>query len=97
MGEYQVKLEALEEYRKALLFKKGYEDILEAFQGLPREFIDYCERNGMEIPERETYLRVLQQATRLIEGRVPTALKQPNETTDDDDTTKICGKRLLRV
>ncbi len=53
MSEYQVKLEAIREYREALKLKKLYAEGIELNSSLLREIVTYCERVGIEIPDRE--------------------------------------------
>ena len=65
------------------MFRKKQEEILEAFQGLLREFIDFCERNGMEIPERGTYMRILSRSIDLLESQDS---PKPNSFGNNPDT-----------
>ena len=73
MSEYQVKLEAAKEYEAALRFKRQYEELLEGFCGLIREFMNYCEKNGVPIPEKDAYLRMTRKGEALVLSRIPSA------------------------
>jgi phosphate uptake regulator len=83
MNEYFVKLAALREYEVALRIRKSEEEILEAFQGLFREFMDYCEKNGMDIPDRQRYLRILGRSIDLLEARASPESKHRDDHEDD--------------
>ncbi len=70
MTEYQLKLLALQEYTKALEYKKAYEDILEAFRGLIEQAYSYYRENGMDVPDEGKLLRIVEKADELIQMRV---------------------------
>lgn len=86
MSEYQIKLEAAKEYEKAIEFKRQYEELLEAFSGLAREFMDYCQSEGMAIHHREKYLRILSRSIALLNSRASPEAGQPDRITGEGDS-----------
>jgi len=76
-------MEALQEYETALRFRNAQEEILEAFQGLLREFGDYCERNGMQIPEPEKYRRILAASIALLQSQASPVAQRPFKSPSD--------------
>ena len=85
-NEYTVKLAAVREFESALRYKRTYEELTQAFVGLNRELMHYCEKNGIDLPDRETYYRIVEQAQRLVMSRITPGMQH------DDDTTRGCNR-----
>ena len=89
MSEHHLRLAALQEYETALHFRESQEEILEAFQGLLREFMAYCKRNGLVIPDPEKYHRILAKSVSLLESQASDeTLQCQQERRSDDDFTE---------
>lgn len=84
MSEHHLKLAALQEYEMALRFRKSQEEILEAFQGLLREFMDYCAGHGYAIPDPEKYRRILGRSIALLESQASPEMLHPSKSPEDD-------------
>jgi hypothetical protein len=82
-SEYLVGLAAVQEYEAALKYKKAYEDLTHAFVGLFKEFMRYCKTNGIEIPDQQTYERIVGNIQALILSRVASPeVKHPFKSPD---------------
>jgi hypothetical protein len=65
-SEHLLKLAALNEFETALNYKTSYETLAEGMLGVLQEFLHYCDKNGVEVPERESYYRIVSRAQDLM-------------------------------
>jgi hypothetical protein len=65
-SEHLLKLAALNEFETALKYKTSYEELTQGMLGLLREFLYYCDKNGVEVPDKETYYRIVSRAQDLM-------------------------------
>jgi|GEM_PF-6345894 len=65
-SEHLLKLAALNEFQTALNYKTAYEELTQGMMGLLQEFIHYCDKNRVEVPDKETYYRIVSRAQDLM-------------------------------
>ena|SRR5437867_5868727 len=92
---FLTKLAALHELEAALKYKKGYEDLFHEFLGLYKEFLNYCERNKIAIPQPETYERIMSHVRDEILSKPTLTTKSPNENNRKDDQTGTEQSRIF--
>ena len=68
MSEYQLKLEAIVEYRDALRYKKASEELCGSLLGLLGHLLRYYEKNGMEVPEEVS--KIMEKASDALDARL---------------------------
>ena len=79
MGEYQIKLEAIEEYQAALHYKMVNEELCATLLGLLGQLSRYFEKNRMDIPPEVS--RLMKKTSEALDARIeasrfPAALKR---------------------
>ncbi len=67
MSEYQIKLEAIEEYQHALRYKKMNEELCNSLFGLLGQLSRHYEKSGMEVPEEVT--RIMEKTWEALASR----------------------------
>jgi len=77
MSEYQLKLEAIEEYQDALRYKKMSEDICASLLGLLGQLTRYYEKNGMELPKDVS--RIMEKTSKVLDARLNSSQIPPSE------------------
>jgi hypothetical protein len=50
--------------------EKQYSDPLEALTGLVNQVMRYCDRNGIQVPEKEKYLKMLRLGATIVSSRI---------------------------
>jgi hypothetical protein len=75
MSEYQIKLEAVGEYREALRYRKMNEELCGSLLGLLGQLSRHHEKNGMELPSKVS--RMVEQASETLEARLGSAKLPP--------------------
>jgi len=68
MSEYQVKLEAIEEYQHALRYRTLNEDLCNSLIGLLGQLSRHYEKNGMKIPEEVS--RIMEKTSVVLDTRI---------------------------
>ncbi len=80
MSEYQIKLEAIEEYQHALRYKMMNEELCDSLVGLVGQLSRHYEKNGIEMPEEVT--RIMAKASDVLDARIKASqMGQPEEQT----------------
>lgn len=80
-SEHLLKLAALNEFEKALGYKRSYEELTHGMLGLMQEFLHYCKKNGIAIPDTQTYYRIVSHVQSLI-----LASFSPNDSEQREDS-----------
>jgi hypothetical protein len=68
MSEYQIKLEAIEEYQDALRYKMMNEELCNSLLGLLGQLSRYYEKSGMKMPEEVT--RIMGSTSAALDSRI---------------------------
>ncbi len=68
MSEYQVKLEAIEEYQHALRYRTLNEDLCASLLGLLGQLSRHYEKNGMAIPDEVS--RIMEKTSEVLDTRI---------------------------
>jgi hypothetical protein len=68
MSEYQVKLEAIEEYQHALRYKTLNENLCNSLIGLLGQLTRHYEKNGMAIPAEVS--RIMEKTSEVLDTRI---------------------------
>jgi hypothetical protein len=68
MSEYQIKLEAIEEYQDALRYKMMNEQLCSSLLGLLGQLSRHYEKAGMEMPEEVS--RIMEKASEALDARI---------------------------
>jgi hypothetical protein len=80
MSEYQIKLEAIEEYQHALRYKMMNEELCNSLIGLLGQLSRHYEKNDIEMPEEVT--RIMEKTSEVLDSRIKSfQLTQPVEQT----------------
>jgi hypothetical protein len=75
MSEYQIKLEAVEEYQDALRYKVMNEELCNSLLGLLGQLSRYYEKSGMEMPEEVT--RIMERTSEALDARIASSKLAP--------------------
>ena len=67
MPENQVKLALLEEYKKAMRYQDFYYEEVEVLSSLIRRAVQYYERQGLDIPERQEVHKLMEGLLAVVE------------------------------
>jgi len=68
MSEYQVKLEAIEEYQHALRYKTMNENLCNSLIGLLGQLTRHYENSGIAIPDEVT--RIMEKTSEVLDARI---------------------------
>ena len=77
MSEYQIKLEALEEYQDALRYKMVNDELCNSLLGLLGQLSRYYEKNGMELPKDVS--RIMEKTSKVLDARLNSSQIPPPE------------------
>jgi hypothetical protein len=75
MSEYQIKLEAIEEYKDALRFKKLNEELCDSLLGLLGELTDHYKEAGLKVPEEVS--RIMSRTAEAIDAGIAASKTAP--------------------
>jgi hypothetical protein len=78
--DYGVKIALMEEYKKVLKYKRMYEGLVEAFQSLNCDLLDYANKHRIDLPNRDRVYRNMEKAKELIEYRIAETEPLSDET-----------------
>ncbi len=80
MSEYQIKLEAIEEYQHALRYKMMNEELCNSLFGLLGQLSKHYEKIGMEVPAEVS--RIMEKTSEVLQSRIDAPPpSQPSERT----------------
>jgi hypothetical protein len=99
VDEYQVKLEILEEWRKALRCERLYCDLVELNSGLLDEILSYYKSQGLKVPNPQKVNRLMQKLVEIVDIRVAAtspALKRPQASPEDENGISIPPNQVRR-
>ena len=75
MSEYQIKLEAIGEYKEAIRYKMMNEDLCSSLVALLGQLSSHYEKIGMKIPEEVS--RIMEKASRAVDARINYSRHEP--------------------
>ena len=75
MSEYQIKLEAIEEYKDALRYEKINAELCDSLLGLLGELTEYYEKTGMKVPPEVS--RIMAKTAEAIDAKVAASKAAP--------------------
>jgi hypothetical protein len=78
MSEYQIKLEATEEYKQALRYKMMNEELCSSLLGLLSQLTRYYEKSGMEMPAEVA--RIMVKTSEALDARIVASNFAPTQT-----------------
>jgi hypothetical protein len=81
MSEYQIKLEAIEEYMNAVRFKKLNEELCTSLLGLLGQLNRHYEKNGMKVPDEVK--RLMAKTSQALDERLGAAELAPSVKRKD--------------
>jgi hypothetical protein len=76
MSEYQIKLEAVEEYQDALRYRMMNEELCDSLLGLLGQLSRHCEKTGMELPEEVS--RIMERTSEALAARIASSKPEPS-------------------
>jgi hypothetical protein len=76
MNEYQIKLEAVEEYQGALRYKMMNEELCGSLLGLLGHLSRHYEKIGMELPEEVS--RIMERTSEVLGARIASSRPAPS-------------------
>jgi len=82
MSEYQIKLEAIEEYQHALRYKMMNEELCNSLLGLLGQLARYYEKESMELPEEVS--RIMAKTSEALDARIEAAKPIPGQTVQPE-------------
>lgn len=68
MSEFQIKLEAIEEYQHALRYKMMNEELCDSLIGLLGQLSRHYEKAGLEMPAEVT--RIMEKTSEVLDSRI---------------------------
>ena len=80
MGEYQIKLEAIQEYKDAIAYKALNEELSNSLLGLLGEVSRHYESLGKELPQ--SVKRIMEKASDAFDAHISSVLEPPKVKTD---------------
>jgi hypothetical protein len=69
-NDYSIKFGKIQEYKKVLTYKKMYEDLIESFQYIITDLLNYSKKNRIDLAHREHIYGNIEKARELIEYRI---------------------------
>jgi len=75
MSEYQIKLEAIEEYQDALRYKMMNEELCDSLLGLLGQLSRHYEKSGMEMPEEVS--KIMERTSEVLDARINSLKLEP--------------------
>lgn len=90
-NERTVKLAIVRGLEQAVKYKQAYESLAQGTLGLIGELLHYCEKNHIEIPDEETYQRIVKVVQTLV---LPTVTGHPHPPTEDGTLSHLQHSRF---
>jgi hypothetical protein len=88
MSENLLKMALMKEMQTVIEYQEIYAELNEGLFKLVRQVAEYYERQGLEIPERQHFNRILNEAQKILEKRAGMKMLIPDGSYHGDDPTR---------